>query len=101
MFGVSAKQHLREFFDSAYADDFDVGADLGGVRLRDDDAAEAEGGGFAGAEIGLRHAADLAEKTHFAEEDDVEGDRPVALRREHRGDDAEIESRLVDLQAAG
>src|SRR4051794_5835471 len=95
------EQQVREFVDAADTYHLHVGADFGGIRLRQDHAAESEGGGFAGAEIGLRHAADLTEQANLAEDDHVMRDGDVALRREERRDHAEVDGRLVDLQTAG
>src|ERR1700686_2571839 len=61
-------QQRIELLHAPHSDDLDVGADLFGVRVRDQDAPEAEGRGFAGAEVGLGDAADLAEETDLAED---------------------------------
>src|SRR5260221_2225189 len=98
---TSSNQGLRELFDPFHADDVDVGTDLLAVGLGDDDRPEAEGGGFAGAQVRLRHAADLAEEPDFPEDSYVVGDRSIAVRREQGGHDAEIDGRLVDLQSPG
>jgi hypothetical protein len=74
------EQIRRDVLDATRGDDLDVRANLGGIRMRDEHAAEAEGGGLAGAEVGLRDAADLAEEAHFAEDREVVRDRDVALR---------------------
>src|SRR5205823_8110273 len=51
---------LQKLFDAGDSTNFDVDVNLGRVRARDDHALEAEGGGFARAGVGLRHAAHLA-----------------------------------------
>ena len=76
-------------------------AEPGAVLRCEISAAEAEGGGLAGAEIGLRHAADFAEEADLTEDNEIVRDRRVLLRRDHRGDDTQIDRRLVHLQSAG
>src|SRR5205814_1597389 len=99
--GSACKEESGKLFDAAEAAHLHVRPHFGGVGLRNDHAAKAERGGLAGAQVGLRDAAHLAEKADLAEDDDVVRDGEVALRRDQRGDDAKVDGRLVDLQAAG
>jgi hypothetical protein len=54
-----------------HAHHFHVRPHFGGVCLRQDHSAEPEDGRLARADIGLRHAADLAEESDFGEDDGV------------------------------
>src|SRR5260221_4367802 len=63
-----ADQPLRELVHLPHADDVDVGANLLAVGLGDDHRAEAESGRLAGAQVCLRHAADLAEQSYLSED---------------------------------
>ena len=71
------------------------------VRRRQDDARESHLLGLADAEIGLRDAAHFPAEADLAEHRRALRNRPIAQARRHRGDDAEIDGRLVDAHAAG
>ena len=76
----SSQENSEEVFDTRDAVHLDVGVNLGGVGARNDHALESERRGFAGARVGLRHAADLAEESDFAEDDGVMRNRDAFLR---------------------
>ena len=75
--------------------------ELRGVARRQDAAFEAELAGFFDPRFGLRDAADFSGQADFAEENcfGIEDVFPAA--RSDGGDDAEIDRRLVDVNAAG
>jgi SAM-dependent methyltransferase len=57
---VLLEEQRGDVFDPPHGHDLDVRADLDRVRMRNDDAAESEGGRFARTQVGLRDTADLA-----------------------------------------